>query len=134
MQIPDTPEALFEHLSDSNVREMFSNYDALRPRHRKLVHLLHTELTKGELSDASFMDTIVFITQLWRCFNRTACLQIEQLLDDNDELETRWINAALDYARVAQFIEACLNLYDAAPDFTELNGESTYRIHRTSPS
>ncbi len=133
MQIPDSPEALFEHLSDSSVREMFSNYDALRPRHRKLVHLLHTELTKGELSDSAFMDTIAFITLLWRCFNRTACLQIEQLIDDHDELEPRWINAALDYARVNQFIDACLNLYDAAPDLTELDGESTYHIRRTLP-
>jgi hypothetical protein len=133
MQIPETPEALFEHLSDSNVREMFANYDSLRPRHRKLVHLFHTELTKGELSDAAFMDTIAFTTLLWRCFNRTACLQIEKLIDDHDELDTSWINAALDYTRVAQFIEACLNLYDAAPDLTELDGESTYHLHRTAP-
>jgi len=133
VHIPDSPEALFEHLSDSSVREMFSNYDALRPRHRKLVHLLHTELTKGELSDSAFMDTIAFITLLWRCFNRTACLQIEKLIDDHDELEPRWINAALDYARVNQFIDACLNLYDAAPDLTELDGESTYHIRRTLP-
>lgn len=133
MQIPDTPEALFEHLSDSHVREMFSNYDSLRPHHRKLVHLFHTELTKGKLSDASFMDSIAFITQLWRCFNRTACLQMERLLEDNDELETQWINSALDYARVAQFIEACINLYDAAPNVTDLEHESTYRIYHTSP-
>lgn len=133
MQIPDSPEALFERLSDSNVREMFPNFDALRPRHRKLVHLLHTELTKGELSDAAFMDSIAFITQLWRCFNRTACLQIEKLIDAHDELEPGWINAALDYARVNQFIDSCLNLYDAAPDFTKLDGESTYHIRHTTP-
>ena len=132
MQIPDNPEALFDQLSDSSVREIFPNYDSLRPRHRKLVHLLHTELTKGELSDASFMDTIAFITVLWRCFNRTACLQMEQLIENNDELETQWINSALDYARVEQFIDSCMNLYDSAPDLTELDGESTYHLHRRS--
>lgn len=133
MQIPETPEALFEQLSDSSVRELFPKYDSLQPRHRKLVHMLYTELTKGELSDASFMDTIALITQLWRCFNRTACLQIERLIDAHDELETQWINAALDYARVAQFIDSCLNLYDSAPDLTELDGESTYHILPTAP-
>jgi len=133
MQMPDTPEALFEQLSDSYVREMFSNYDSLLPHHRKLVHLFHTELTKGKLSDASFMNSIAFITQLWRCFNRTACAQMERLLEDHDELETQWINSALDYARVAQFIEACINLYDAAPGLTELADESTYRIYPTTP-
>jgi hypothetical protein len=132
MQIPDTPEALFEQLSDHTVHELFSNYDNLKPRHRKLVHLLHTELTKGELSDAAFMDCIGFITLLWRCFNNTAVTQAQRLLNDNDELDTAWINCALDTARVAQFIEACLNLYDSAPDLTELDGESTYHLRPSS--
>lgn len=33
MQIPDTPEELFERLSDNSVREIFANYDELKPRH-----------------------------------------------------------------------------------------------------
>jgi len=132
MPIPNTPEALFEHLSDSSVRDMFANYDQLKPRHRKLVHLLHTELTKGELSDAAFLDCIAFMTTLWRCFNNTASLQIERRIEDCDEIESAWIQSALEYAKVSQFILALLNLYDAAPDLAELESESTYHIHPTS--
>lgn len=132
MPIPNTPEALFEHLSDSSVRDMFANYDQLEPRHRKLIHLLHTELTKGELSDAAFMDCIAFITTLWRCFNNTASVQIQRYIEDSDEIEPAWIQSALEYAKVSQFIFSLLNLYDAAPDLTELEGESTYHIYPTS--
>jgi hypothetical protein len=128
MQIPDTPEELFERLSDSSVRDIFANYDDLKPRHRKLVHLFHTELTKGNLNDAAFLDSLAFITVLWRCFNATAIHQVEALIDENDDIDTTWVQAAIDYARVAQFIHGLLNLYDASPDLTELEDATTYRL------
>jgi hypothetical protein len=128
MQIPHTPEALFEQISDSTVRDLFANYDDLKPRHRKLVHILHTELTKGELSDATFADCLVFITTLWRCFNNTAAAHINRLIEDSDEIDSEWILTALDYARLSQFINACLHLYDAAPDPTEDEDDTTYHL------
>lgn len=128
MQIPDTPEELFERLSDSSVRDIFSNYDELKPRHRKLVHLFHTELTKGNLSDSVFLDSLAFITVLWRCFNTTAIHQIEKLIDENDDIDTAWVQAAIDYGKVAQFIHSILNLYDATPDLTELEDTTTYHM------
>jgi len=132
MPVPNTPEALFEHLSNSSVRDMFANYDQLKPRHRKLIDVLHTELTKGELSDAAFMDCICFITVLWRCFNNTACIQINRLIDDNSEIDPAWIHQALEIAKVAQFVHTLLNAYDAAPDLTELADESTYHLDTNS--
>ena len=135
MQIPDTPEQLFESLSDDTVHEIFPNFDSLLPTQRKIVQIIHTELTKGELSDRTFMETIGLITHLWACFNRTACLQMERLIESHDEIDPEWIQASLDYARVNQFIHACLNLFDAAPDMTELdNGENTYHVRYTTPS
>lgn len=132
MKIPNTPEELFEHLSDESVREIFPNFDKLLPTQRKIVQIFHTELTKGELRDQTFLQTIGLVTQLWGCYNRTACLQLEQLIESNDTVEAQWIHTSLDYARVNQFIEACLNLYDAAPDCTELNGgENTYHLRYT---
>ena len=128
MQIPDTPEELFERLSDSSVRDIFSNYDELKPRHRKLVHLFHTELTKGNLSDAVFLDSLAFITVLWRCFNATAIHQIEKLIYDNYDIYTAWVQAAIDYGKVAQFIHSILNLYDATPDLSELEDTTTYQM------
>ena len=133
MQIPDTPEQLFESLSDDTVRELFPNFDSLLPPQRKIVQIIHTELTKGQLSDQTFMQTIGLITHLWGCFNRTACIQIERLIESHDEIDPAWINASLDYARVNQFIDSCLNLYDSAPDFTELtNSDNTYHVRYTS--
>lgn len=135
MQIPDTPELLFESLSDGTVRELFPNYDSLLPAQRKIVQIIHTELTKGQLSDQTFMQTIGLITQLWGCFNRTACLQMERLIESHDEIDPHWIHAALDYARVNQFIDSCLNLYDSAPDLTELDDdENTYHVRYTTSS
>lgn len=135
MQIPDTPERLFESLSDDTVRELFPNFDSLLPPQRKLVQIIHTELTKGQLSDRTFMQTIGLITHLWGCFNRTACIQIERLIESHDEIDPAWINASLDYARVNQFIDSCLNLYDSAPDFTELaDSDNTYHVRYTSSS
>lgn len=129
MQIPDTPEELFERLSDNSVREIFANYDDLKPRHRKLVHLFHTELTKGKLTDAAFLDSLAFITVLWRCFNATAMYHVEQLIEESDDIDTAWVQAAIDYGKVAQFIHAILNLYDATPDLTELEDTTTYHLH-----
>lgn len=128
MQIPDTPEELFERLSDSSVREIFANYDELKPRHRKLVHIFHTELTKGGLTDAAFLDSLAFITVLWRCFNATARHNIEAIITESDDIDTAWINAAVDYGKVEQFIHSILNLYDATPDLTELEDNTTYQL------
>lgn len=135
MQIPDTPEQLFESLSDDTARELFPNFDSLLPPQRKIVQIIHTELTKGQLSDRTFMQTIGLITHLWGCFNRTACIQIEHLIESHDEIDSAWINASLDYARVNQFIDSCLNLYDSAPDFTEIaDSDNTYHVRYTSSS
>jgi hypothetical protein len=135
MEIPNTPEELFEKLSDSSIREIFPNFDKLLPTQRKIVQIFHTELTKGELSDQTFLQTITLVTHLWGCYNRTACMQIEQLIESNSEIEAAWIHASTDYARVNQFIESCVNLYDAAPDCTELNGgENTYHLRYTGSS
>jgi phage/plasmid-like protein (TIGR03299 family) len=128
MQIPDTPEELFERLSDSSVREIFANYDELKPRHRKLVHIFHTELTKGGLTDAAFLDSLAFITVLWRCFNATARHNIEATITESADIDTAWINAAVDYGKVEQFIHSILNLYDATPDLTELEDNTTYQL------
>lgn len=128
MQIPDTPEELFDRISDSSVREVFANYDELKPRHRKLVHLFHTELTKGSLTNAAFLDSLAFITLLWRGFNATARHNIEAIITESDDIDTAWINAAVDYGKVEQFIYSILNLYDATPDLTEIEDTTTYQI------
>ena len=88
MQIPDSPEALFEELADSSIRELYPRYDELEPRNQKLVRLLHTELTKGELCDRTFQQFVGFILVLWRSFNTSVLLHNAQLIDSEDEIDT----------------------------------------------
>lgn len=132
MQIPDTPEQLFENLSDESIREIFPNFDSLLPSQRKIVQIFHTELTKGQLCDKTFLQTIGLITYLWGGFNRIACVQLEELIESSFEIEEGWIHASTDYARINQFIESCLHLYEAAPHCLELrDGDNTYHLQHT---
>lgn len=132
MKIPDTPEQLFENLSDESIREIFPNFDSLLPPQRKIVQIFHTELTKGQLCDKTFLQTMGLVTHLWGCFNRTACIQLEELIESSPDIDEQWIHASTDYARINQFIESCLNLYDAAPECLERSeGDNTYHLRYT---
>ena len=131
MNIPDTPEQLFEQLGDETIRELFPNFERLSPTQRKIVQVFHTELTKGQLNDETFMETISLSMHLWGYFNRAACLQLSDLVESTtnhrNEVSIELITSHFDAARVKQFIDACLNLYDAAPECILHNeGGSTY--------
>ena len=93
------------------------------------MQVFHTELTKGQLNDETFMDTISLATHLWAFFNRTACLQLAALIDNNEEVSMEWIHFNVDAARVSQFIDSCLNLHDAAPEcILHKGGDNTYHF------
>jgi hypothetical protein len=130
MNIPDTPEQLFEQLGDETIRELFPNFDSLSSTQRKIVQVFHTELTKGQLNDETFMETISLSTHLWGYFNRAACLQLLDLVESNrDEVSIECVNSHTAAARVNQFIDACLNLYDAVPEcILHKGGGSTYHF------
>lgn len=115
MDIPATPEALFEALAEPSMRQLFPSFDTLKPRNQKLVRLLHTELTKGELSDASFMEFIGFILVLWRRFNDAAFRARQILIDTEDEIDTEWVESAIHLARVEQYLLNMLSALDQLP-------------------
>lgn len=115
MQIPDTPEALFEQLAEPSLREMFPKYDSLSPRNQKMVRLLHTELTKGELTDRTFLEFVGFTLVLWRSFNYSAICANQHLIDSEDEIDTDWVDAATQLARLDQFLCGLLSALDAMP-------------------
>jgi hypothetical protein len=120
MQIPDSPEALFEALADSSIRELYPRYDELEPRNQKLVRLLHTELTKGELCDRTFQQFVGFILVLWRSFNTSVLLHNAQLIDSEDEIDTEWVDAATHLARMDQYL---LNLLVALEPLPGLDSD-----------
>ena len=116
MQIPDSPEALFEALADSSIRELYPRYDELEPRNQKLVRLLHTELTKGELCDRTFQQFVGFILVLWRSFNTSVLLHNAQLIDSEDEIDTEWVDAATHLARMDQYLLNLLVALESLPE------------------
>ena len=116
MQLPDSPEQLFEALASETVREVFPSFDSLAPFQQKIVHILHTAMIKGELSDLALAHTIYLTTELWSICNDVACLTIAKLIESNDTLTLELIEANVDIARINQFIESCRNLHDAAPN------------------
>jgi len=115
MDIPATPEALFEALAEPSLREVFPAYDKLKPRNQKMVKLLHTELTKGELSDATFLEFSAFIAVLWRQFNGAALNVRQQQIETEDEIDTDWVDAAVHLARMDQYLNSLLGLLETMP-------------------
>ena len=115
MDIPATPEALFEALAEPSLREVFPAYDKLKHRNQKMVKLLHTELTKGELSDATFLEFSAFIAVLWRQFNGAALNARQQQIETEDEIDTDWVDAAVHLARMDQYLNSLLGLLETMP-------------------
>lgn len=115
MQVPDTPEGLFEQLAESSLREVYPSYDTLKPRHQKLIRVLHTELTKGELTDMAFADMVCFILSLWRSFNSGAAEANQDRIEAEDEIDTEWIEATDHYARLDQYLRTLLTLTRELP-------------------
>ena len=123
MDIPATPEALFEALAEPSLREVFPSYDKLKPRNQKMVKLLHTELTKGELTDAAFLEFVAFIAVLWRQFNGAALASRQVQIETEDEIDTDWVDAALHLSRMDQFLNALLGQMECMPGQEGTRGE-----------
>lgn len=115
MNIPDTPEALFEALAEPSLRELYPRFDDLRPRNQKLIRLLHTELTKGELSDSTFQQFVGFTIVLWRSFNHSALLSIQNQIGTEDEIDTEWVDSAVQLARMDQYLVNLLVALEPIP-------------------
>lgn len=128
MRIPDSPEQLFDHLSQGSVRDMFTNYDALTPRQRKLVSIVHTELTKGGITDTAFHDSIVFLLTLWHAFTQSAAEHNANRIEMNEDIDSEWINHAVDYARVLEFQDGLLAHLQGIPDSALGKSASLYMI------
>lgn len=137
MQIPDTPEALFEALAEPSLRELYPRFDDLRPRNQKIIRLIHTELTKGELTDGAFQQFIGFILVLWRSFNHSALVQNEIQIDTEDEIDTDWVEAAVHLNRMDQFLATMLCNLETMPSATEEGTEdepNRYLLRGPGPS
>lgn len=128
MRIPDSPEQLFEHLSQGSVRDLFTNYDELTPRQRKLVSIVHTELTKGGITDSAFHDSICFLLILWRAFTQSAADRNADLIEMNEDIDSEWINHAVDYARVLEYQDGLLAHLHGIPDSALGKSASLYMI------
>lgn len=115
LHIPDSPEALFEALTEPLLEELYPNFETLKPRNQKLIRLLHTELTKGELTDNTFQEFVGFVLVLWRSFNRSALLNTHQLLATEDEIDTDWVDDATQLARMDQYLTGLLAHLEALP-------------------
>lgn len=117
MQIPDSPEALFEALAEPSLRELYPRFDELEPRNQKLIRLLHTELTKGELSDRTFQQFVGFILVLWRSFNNSVLIANAIRIDTEDEIDTDWVDTASHLARMDQYLVGLLTTLEPLPGY-----------------
>lgn len=135
MFIPDTPEALFEALAEPTLRELYPRFDELEPRNQKMVRLVHTELTKGELSDATFQEFVGFTLVLWRSFNHTALTATQHRIDTEDEIDTDWVDAACHMSRMDQFLTGLLGVLETLPEtaFDPLDEEPANRYLIRTP-
>lgn len=116
MSVPDTPEALFELLAEPTLRQLFPNFDVLQPRNQKLIRLLHTELTKGQLTDAAFTDLVGLLLSLWQSFNHAALIANQERLDAEDEIDCAWVDAACSLTRLDQYLLGLLASLRSLPD------------------
>jgi hypothetical protein len=132
MKIPNTPEELFECLSDEHIYELFPHFDALEPAQQKILQIFNTELTKGKLCDHTFLKALEMVTNLWGYFNQVASLHYENLLEEDTGVAAKWAVELVEANRVNQFIEACIALYGAAPECIEQNQlKNIYKLRQT---
>lgn len=115
MPVPDNPEALFECLAEPYLRQLFPEFDALKPINQKILRLINTEVTKGSLTDASFQEIVYLILSIWRAFNHAALIAYQQSIDTEDEIDTDWVDAALYLARMDEYLRACLAFIKRLP-------------------
>lgn len=137
MEIPDTPEQLFDQIAEPSLRELFPTFDTLRPFNQKLVRLLHTELIKGELSDATFQDSLIFVVMLWRSFNAGAMVRNDTQLEMELDIDETWIQAATAFHRIDQYLSGVLGILETMPPRTTVPpaspvGASTAYAHSSS--
>lgn len=127
MQVPSTPEELFEQLAEPELQRLYPDFTSLKPRTQKIMRLLHTELVKGELTDNVFVEIVGFTLSLWRQFNGAALKARLHQIDSEDEIDTDWVDAGFHLTRLDQFINGMLNDLDMLPDPPEV-GESLYLL------
>lgn len=115
MEIPATPEALFEALGEPTLREVFPQFDQLKPRGQKLIKLLHTELTKGDLCDLTFQELTALVLMAWQGFNGAAFNARQEQIDSEDEIDTDWVDSAIHLGRIDQFVHGLLTQLHTMP-------------------
>lgn len=115
MHIPDTPEALFEALAEPSIPEVYPFFETLTTSNQKLLRLLHTELTKGKLSDEAFQQMVGFLISVWRSFNQSALRNHASFLDHEDELALDEVGQHAQLARLDQSLLTLLALLETIP-------------------
>lgn len=135
MTIPDTPEQLFEELGESTLRELFPAFDALPPAAQKMVRLLHTELTKGALSDVVFHQLITVTLETWRTFNRSAMQANDHRLLTEMDVDEDWILEADSLHRMDQYLVSLQAVLSTLPpEGAALTADSNrYQLRPPSP-
>ena len=134
MDVPESPEALFELLSEPSLRQVFPRYDELVPRNQKLIRLLHTEMTKGELTDRTFTEFVGFVAVLWRSFNSSALQHKLDQFEQVDEVDDEWLGELDHLSRTDQFLQGLINYLNSLPGLEESEGDQScdgrYRLNR----
>lgn len=115
MQIPDSPEELFELLSDQSVKVVFPQYDNLPLMHQKMLRILHAELTKGELSDKSLRDSLLFIVTVWRTLNQRIADHMRYMINDAEEVDTDWFDDYSHFGRMDNYLAIIYQVVEMLP-------------------
>lgn len=115
MTIPDSPEQLFEQLTETSVHALYPNYNALKPRHRKLLNLLHCEMIKGEPGVPAIYDSLLFIAVFWDRLNEDAHMICKEQILASDEVDLKWVRQLEACAEISQFIRSLLAALGSYP-------------------
>jgi hypothetical protein len=133
MTVPNTPEALFEQLAEPTLRHLFPDFDSLQPVYQKMVRTLHVELTKGQLTDRAFAELTGFILSLWRQWILGALNSNKDLLDAEDEIDSEWVDQAIYYARMDQYLIHCISTLSTLPCMQGDSPEGEFGVIVDSP-
>ena len=115
MNVPHTPEQLFEQLAEPTLRACYPSFDSLPSTQQKLIRLLHTELIKGGLTDATFKSFSAFVLHLWRAFNFNSVEHFNTVFTEAEDLEEDWIHASNDCHRLHQALTSALAVVESIP-------------------
>ena len=136
MDIPDTPEELLANLGAMPLQRLFPNISELPVRARKLLRLIHQDLSSGDLTDQAFIEMTVLILIVWKSFNQSALSANIDRMEEEGEVDDLWIATNSHLIRMDQYLRSILAAVEQSPEppTSDEDDESPYSSYVINPN